>query len=126
MKRKFTAMKTDEFEENSKIETTTNHHCHEINNYNNEALKLIQIFINCGGKNFTLNIMAEYTIEKIKLQIMDKTQIPIEYQILKYSSTILNDKMTAEFYNINKEATIFLSTRTLVKKFLFFSHNHIK
>lgn len=89
---------------------------------NHEEMR--QIFVNHCGKNCTLSIKASDTIEMIKYQIMNKIRIPLEYQILKHSGRILDNKMTVSFYNIEKESTIFLSTRTIVKKFLFFSQSH--
>lgn len=127
MKRKFSTAKFNEFHENS----NNNHQALKTKNFDDSpsaaaAAATIQIFINYGGRNFTLNIMTNETIENIKLQIMMKTRISIEYQILKYSGSILNDKMTAQSYNIVKESTIFLSIRSFVKKFVFLSPPHVK
>ncbi|MDG1932665.1 MAG: ubiquitin-like protein [Luminiphilus sp.] len=76
----------------------------------------MQIFINMtavGGNNATLDLEPADTIENVKLVIQDRHGIPADQQILTFAGTVLENFRTLSDYNIQKEATLYLSVRMM-------------
>ena len=70
----------------------------------------MQIFCkNLSGKTIILDVNPADTIKQIKAQIESKEDIAVKQQKLSYSGRILDDKLSLEFYNIQKESTLHLS-----------------
>ena len=59
---------------------------------------------------YTLDVEPSSTIEDIKNQLVEKTGISVNQQILKYNDKKLEDNRTLADYNIQKDSTLTLET----------------
>lgn len=74
----------------------------------------MQIFIETlSGKTATLDVTPSDSIESVKLNIEDIEGIPPEHLTLIYASKLLNNERTLRDYNIQKESTLYCSSRLL-------------
>ena len=73
-------------------------------------IKLERILVRAFERK-TIPVFVEQsdTIKNIKLQIKDKLNIPLEKQFLYLKETLLEDNLTCNQYNINKNITLYLS-----------------
>ena len=73
-------------------------------------IKLERILVRTFERK-TIPVFVEQsdTIKNIKLQIKDKLNIPLEKQFLYLKETLLEDNLTCNQYNINKNTTLYLS-----------------
>ena len=72
----------------------------------------MQIFVKTlTGKTIVLDVSVLNTIENVKQQIYEKTNIPTKYQRLIYSNINFKNEQTLEYYKIEKESTLHLALR---------------
>jgi ubiquitin len=72
----------------------------------------MQVFVKTlTGKNITLEINPEDTIEQVKQKIQEREGIPPAEQRLIFSGKQLEDNKTVQDYNIQKDCTIHLVLR---------------
>jgi ubiquitin len=72
----------------------------------------MQVFIKTlTGKNITLEVNPEDTIERLKQKIQEREGIPPAEQRLIFSGKQLDDNKTIQNYNIQKDNTIHLVLR---------------
>lgn len=64
---------------------------------------------------YTLDVEPSDTIEKIKNQLVEKTEISTEQQILKYNNIELENNRTLADYDIQKGAVLELELKTLIQ-----------
>ena len=79
----------------------------------NRLFNEMQIFVRCINKTIVLDVYPYDTIETIKQLITDKEGIPSKIIQLSYGSSILNDSMTLDCYNITNESTLNLYLRMI-------------
>ena len=74
----------------------------------------MQIFVKTlDQKMFTLNVYGYETVEKVKEKIQDKEGIPPDQQIIIFEGKKLEDNITLDQYNIQKETRVHLVLRFL-------------
>jgi ubiquitin len=72
----------------------------------------MQVFVKAlTGKNITLEVNPEDTIERLKQKIQEREGIPPSEQRLIFSGKQLEDNKTIQDYNIQKDTTIHLVLR---------------
>jgi len=72
----------------------------------------MQIFVQTPtGKTIVLDVRSEDTIEDVKARIESKEGIPPDDQQLVFGERYLDDAETLSYYNIKKDATVFLGLK---------------
>ena len=72
----------------------------------------MQLFVKTlTGTIVTLEVEPIDTFYDIKLQIQEKTGIPVDQQVLMYAGKQCEDNRTVNDYNIPKDAVLFLVRR---------------
>lgn len=73
---------------------------------------IMQIFIKTlTGKTYTLMVKKNYTLNKVKRNLEERSGIPNHMMRLIFAGKQLEDGRTLSYYNIQKESTIHLTRR---------------
>jgi hypothetical protein len=73
----------------------------------------MQIFLR-GKATYVIDVEKTDTILHIKKLIFEKEQIPAPFLILQCNTRCLEDAMTLEHYNIDRDSTIYFRVRAIV------------
>jgi hypothetical protein len=73
----------------------------------------MQIFLR-GKATYVVNVEKTDTVLHIKKLIFEKEQIPAPFLLLQWNTRCLEDAMTLEHYNIERDSTIYFRVRAIV------------
>jgi outer membrane autotransporter protein len=81
----------------------------------NENAYAMQIFVRLtDGRNISLEVESNDTIENVKAKVQDSSNFLAIQQNLSFSDTLLEDGQTLAYYNIQKESTLYLTLKSAV------------